>query len=83
MGGEDAFADGEAEAGLPKTALAGALFLFNVGVEIGQATIILAVAPPLALLASRQPKYHRPTVLVAASLIGFAGVRWLVTRLIG
>ncbi len=66
---------------LPRAALGWSLFSFNVGVEIGQACIVLAVAPLLALL------YRRSAVLsgrvVAASSFGviFAGAFWFTQRL--
>src|SRR5207248_11064008 len=44
------------EFGLPDGALAGALLGFNVGVELGQVLIVLAVVPLLAALRAGLPR---------------------------
>ena len=44
------------EMDLPRAALGWSLFSFNVGVEIGQMCIVLAVAPLLVLLCQKKPE---------------------------
>ena len=72
-----------AEFGLPREALGWSLLGFNLGVEIGQAVIVLAIAPALALLARRAPPAHVRTVRVLAAGIAAAGAYWFVQRALG
>ena len=66
------------EFGLPAQAMGIALFSFNVGVEIGQATIVLLAAPLLAFLKQQTG----PRVVWAGSaLVGLAGLFWFFQRL--
>ena len=76
------FAGALAEVGLPKEALGVALASFNIGVEIGQVTIVLAAAPALALLSARKPAISRNVVVAGSTLIGICGAFWFVTRVI-
>ena len=76
------FASVLAEFGLPREALGWSLAGFNVGVEIGQAVIVLLVAPPLAWLARRAPSVHAHLVRVLAAGIAAAGGFWFVQRLL-
>jgi uncharacterized protein YfiM (DUF2279 family) len=76
------FASVLAEFGLPREALGWSLAGFNVGVELGQAAIVLLVAPPLAWLAHRAPTQHARVVRVLAIGIAAAGGFWFVQRLL-
>jgi hypothetical protein len=76
------FASVLAEFGLPREALGWSLAGFNVGVEIGQAGIVLLAAPPLAWLARRAPGIHARLVRVLAAGIASAGGFWVVQRLL-
>ena len=76
------FASVLAEFGLPREALGWSLAGFNLGVEIGQAVIVLLVAPPLAWLARRAPASHARLVRVLAAGIAAAGGFWFVQRLL-
>jgi hypothetical protein len=76
------FASVLAEFGLPREALGWSLAGFNFGVEIGQAVIVLLVAPPLAWLARRAPAAHARLVRVLAAGIAAAGGFWFVQRLL-
>lgn len=74
------FAGALADIGLPKSGALWALFLFNVGVEIGQ---LLIVAAALALLAAlRHAKLTPPRWLVNTPLYGMGLVAsyWLASR---
>ncbi len=59
-----------------------ALFGFNLGVEVGQLVIILAVTP-LVFLAHRDPRTRVLVTRVAPALICGAGVYWFFARLLG
>lgn len=74
------FASVLSEFGLPRGALGWSLASFNVGVEIGQACIVLAVAPTLALLRSKNPVLQRRVVTVGSFVIIAAGGYWFVQR---
>src|SRR6185369_8135034 len=76
------FASVLAEFGLPREALGWSLAGFNLGVEIGQAVIVLLVAPPLGWLAQRAPVAHARLVRVLAAGIAAAGGFWFVQRLL-
>ena len=68
---------------LPRAALGWSLFSFNVGVEIGQMCIVLAVAPLLALVCQRNPKAGRIVVAAGSWLVVLAGAYWFGERLFG
>jgi hypothetical protein len=76
------FASVLAEFGLPREALGWSLAGFNLGVEIGQAVIVLLAAPALAWLARRAPTAHARLVRVLAAGIAAAGGFWFVQRLL-
>lgn len=76
------FAGALGEVGLPREALGWALASFNVGVEIGQAAIILLIAPALAWLARKSKLAHRRLVLTGSAGIACAGLFWFMQRLI-
>jgi hypothetical protein len=85
-----AFSEVLRELDLQGWALARGLFGFNLGVELGQAAIVLAMAPLLAWAArqaaARGTSAGRSSALVwergCSVAIGAAGLYWLVTRLI-
>ena len=77
------FASVLAEFGLPREALGWSLAGFNLGVEIGQAAIVLLVAPPLALLARRSSALHGRVARSLAVGIATAGGFWFVQRVLG
>ncbi len=64
---------------LPASAFAGALFQFNLGLELGQAAIVAAVAALLFL--ARQSSAYVPWVVRGGSAAAMAvGALWLVER---
>jgi hypothetical protein len=70
------------ELGLPTGARLLALLAFNVGVEAGQALVLLAAFACTAALA-RHPRAYRAWVVVPASLvIALAGLYWTVERVL-
>lgn len=74
------FANALREMDLPRYALGWCLFSFNVGVEIGQMCIVLAVSPLLALLRRRSDLMARRVVRVGSLLVIVAGAFWFVQR---
>ncbi len=68
------------EIGLPARALGISLFSFNLGVEIGQAILVVAVASLLAVLRARSPKRAQQLVTVASIGVVLAGSYWFVQR---
>lgn len=67
------------EIGLPKENLVLALLNFNLGVEAGQAAVVLLVLP--LLLALRRKAYERRVVILLSSLILIVGLVLSVERL--
>jgi HupE/UreJ protein len=68
---------------LPRTGVVGPLLAFNVGVELGQITIVAVLLPVLALAAQRDARrYHRLVVVGGSALIGVAGTLWLAERIL-
>ena len=74
------FANVLREFGLPSQALGWSLFSFNVGVEIGQACIVLAVAPLLAMIRTRDKLLAQRIVTVGSALVILAGGYWFAER---
>lgn len=74
------FANVLREFGLPRQASGWSLFSFNVGVEIGQACIVLAVAPLLAMIRTRDQLLAQRIVTVGSALVILAGGYWFVER---
>ena len=70
------------EFGLPQQALGVALFSFNVGVEIGQATIVLATAPVLALVRKASTTASLRLTYAGSAIVGLAGLFWFIQRVI-
>ena len=66
---------------LPRDALGWSLGAFNGGVEIGQACIVLAVAPLLALLRQRRPHAAERIVTAGALCVTTAGTFWFFQRI--
>lgn len=81
-----AFAGALSEVGLPKGAAPQALFLFNVGVEIGQLAFIGAVLLASRLLrllpAWRQAERHALARSLPAYGIGALAAYWLIERIL-
>ena len=65
---------------LPPHALGWSLFAFNAGVEVGQACIVLTVAPLLALLRKRSFRLADRVVAAGALCVTTAGAFWFFQR---
>jgi len=78
------FAGVLAEMELPRGRLVPALFGFNLGVEVGQITVVLLVWPLLRLLSrARTLRWHRSIAELSSAAIGGLGLFWFVTRIFG
>ncbi len=68
---------------LPPTGIVGPLLLFNVGVELGQLTIVLPLGALFWLAGRSDPARYRRTVVVGGSaIIGLLGLLWLIERVV-
>ena len=75
------FANVLREMDLPRRALGWSLFSFNVGVEIGQLLVVVAVAGTLAALRARSEAAWRRVAVVGSIVVILAGTFWFVQRL--
>ncbi len=75
------FANVLREMQLPREALGWSLFSFNLGVEIGQACIVLAAAPLLGLLIRRNTTATRALITAGSFGVVAAGAFWFTQRL--
>lgn len=69
------------EFGLPSNSFVTSLFAFNIGVEVGQLTV-LAVAGVLLYSWSKKPSYRMFVQIPGSVLIGFVGLYWTIERLL-
>jgi hypothetical protein len=70
------------EIGLPPRALGISLFSFNLGVEIGQAVIVVIVASILAMVRKRSPRLAHRLATVGSVIVVLAGAYWFVQRIV-
>ena len=75
------FANVLQEMELPRHALGWSLAAFNGGVEIGQACIVLAIAPLLALLRHRSARASERVIATGALAVTTAGAFWFFQRI--
>ncbi len=75
------FANVLREMDLPRAALGWSLFSFNLGVEVGQACIVLTVAPLLALAHRRNALIGRRLVTASSVCVVLAGAFWFIQRI--
>lgn len=61
----------------------GPILWFNLGVELGQVAVVLALYPLLARFRRAAEAPHRRLVIVSSSLIFLLGMAWLVERMAG
>jgi len=69
------------EFGLPQQALGWSLFSFNLGVELGQATIVLIATPLLNALRTSSQNANARVVTWGSWIVALAGTYWLIERL--
>jgi hypothetical protein len=70
------------ELGLPARALVGPLVGFNVGVELGQLTIVLPLLPLVVWLRRREGMFRRVSIAINAA-VALLACAWFVRRLAG
>lgn len=75
------FAGALSEVGLQGPQLGIALATFNVGVEFGQAGIILLAAPAIGWFSNKQPAKWKVAMSIVSVLIGLIGSFWFIQRL--
>ncbi|MBP6732812.1 MAG: HupE/UreJ family protein [Chitinophagales bacterium] len=75
------FAGALAEMGLPRYAFWQALISFNVGVELGQLTIIVVMYFVVAKLFGTKPWYRQRIVIPASVLIALVAGYWTIERI--
>ncbi len=76
------FASVLADFGMPKNDFVKALISFNVGVELGQVSLLLAAWLLLALPFGSTLNYRRLVVIPGSTLIAVMGLIWTVDRVI-
>ncbi len=74
------FANVLREMDLPARALGWSLFSFNVGVEIGQLVVVVAVASALAAVRSRSEIAGRQVAFAGSLVVIVAGAFWFIQR---
>ncbi len=77
------FAGALSEIGLPKGTEVLALFLFNIGVELGQFAIILLILVALFFIGKAGLKYLRKTEYVVSYILAAIAMFWVIERLWG
>jgi tetratricopeptide (TPR) repeat protein len=75
------FASALGETGLPQNRFFTSLLLFNIGVELGQITVILAAWFLMAKWFGNKPYYRKYIVIPASVIIGIVALYWLFTRI--
>lgn len=75
------FANSLAELGLPQTAYLSSILLFNVGVELGQLSVILSAFLIFGKWFGNKTYYRNGIVIPVSVLIALVAVYWSVERL--
>ena len=74
------FASVLGEVGLQPTRFLTSLIAFNIGVEIGQLTVIAIAFLGVGLWLRHKPYYRKLIVIPASTIIGAIGAYWFITR---
>lgn len=75
------FAGALDDLGMPRYDFANALISFNIGVELGQLTVILAMYFMVAKLFSQKTWYRKGIVIPASVLIAIVAFYWTIERI--
>ena len=75
------FASALTELGLPQNAYFSSLIMFNLGVELGQITVILAAFLLLGKIFGNKPYYHKKIVIPLSVLIAAIAAYWAIERI--
>ena len=76
------FASALGQLGLPQNSYLTSLLMFNVGVELGQLTVILAAFFLLAKWFGNKPYYRKAIVIPLSILIAIIAAYWTVERIL-
>ena len=76
------FASALSELGLPESAYLISLISFNVGVELGQVTIILLAFFTMTIWVAKKNWYHSTIVIPISAVIAIIALYWTVERII-
>jgi hypothetical protein len=76
------FASALTEIGLPQNSFLSSLLLFNVGVELGQLTVILAAYFVLARGFAHKPYYRNYIIIPLSLVIASVALWWVIERTI-
>jgi HupE / UreJ protein len=74
------FASALGELGLPQNSYLTSLLLFNLGVELGQISVIIAAYFLLAKWFGNKPYYRKAIVIPLSVLISLVAAYWVVER---
>ena len=77
------FASVLGESSLPRDTVVGSVVCFNLGVELGQLGVLLALLPLVPGLSRGEERLRRRIVDVASVILAVLGVGWMVVRLGG
>jgi hypothetical protein len=77
------FASVLGDVGLPTGRFFIGLFGFNVGVELGQLSVILAAFVLVGLPFGRHPLYRKCIVIPVSAAIALVGLWWAIERIFG
>jgi len=77
------FAGALAEVGLPAEQIPVTLFVFNMGIEVGQLMFVSLVLGVLALLARAAPRHHHRAHAFLYLPIGGLAMFWIIERTVG
>jgi hypothetical protein len=77
------FAGALLEVGLPTEALWIALACFNLGVECGQAFLVVFITPLISLIRAKHPLFYIQLARSLSILVGLIGLGWFVARTVG
>lgn len=75
------FANALGQLGLPQNSYLTSLLMFNIGVELGQITVIIAAWFLLAKWFGNKPYYRKAIVIPLSVLISIVAIYWVTERL--
>lgn len=75
------FASALTELGLPRNAYFSSLLMFNLGVELGQVTVIVAAFLLLGLPFGKKPYYRKFIVIPLSIIIAAIALYWTIERI--
>ncbi len=76
------FAEALAALHLNRADLLTTLLSFNVGIELGQLTVVAGAATVFFAVRRARAEWHRPATRFASAGVGLMGVVWMIERLV-